>query len=124
MTEQQPRLLVAGGPVERRVNHILAAVVGVMIGGGLGIGGTAIIALKAAHEVKTSRVRSVQISCREANERHVSAQVGLRSLVAKTARRHQSAAEAKKTREIVDAFVNALAPSYDCAERVKMLTKP
>jgi hypothetical protein len=120
----EPRILVAGGPVERRVNHILAAMIGVMIGGGLGIGGTAVIALKATHDVKASRVRSAEISCREANERHETAKVGLEALAARTEPRHQTLAEIRARRITLDAFVSALAPSYDCAKRVKRLTKP
>jgi hypothetical protein len=120
----EPRVLVAGGPVERRLNHILAAMIGVMIGGGLGIGGTAVIALKAAHDVKASRVRSAEISCGEANERHKTAKVGLEALAARTESQHRTPTELRARRVILDDFVSALAPSYDCAKRVRTLTKP
>lgn len=35
--DDQPKLLVEGGPVHRRVNFILAALIGVVIGGGAGL---------------------------------------------------------------------------------------
>jgi hypothetical protein len=118
-----PAVLVAGGPVERRLNHALAAIVGLMIGGGLGIGGTAVVALKAVHEVKSSRIRSVEISCREADEHHRTAQVGLEALALRTSPPNPTPAEIKARKITLDAFVNALAPYYDCAQRVKTLTK-
>ncbi len=118
----QPRLLVAGGPVERRVNRTLAAVIGLMIGGGLSLGGIGVIALTTAQEVKSSRVQAVEAACKEANEHHVAAQAGLEALAVSLSPKHQAPSAAKE-RTIVE-FTNALAPSYDCATRVRMLTKP
>ncbi len=47
---EKPRLLVEGGPVERRLNRLLAFTIGIAIGGLLSIGAVAFIALHASHK--------------------------------------------------------------------------
>lgn len=124
-------MLVEGGPAHRRINRVLAILVGVVIGGGFGLAFVGYSALHAAHdaheainEVKASRVVAAETSCVEANERHVTASVGLAALAARTSPKNPTLAQAKARKVVLDAFVNALAPSYDCKARVKQLTRP
>lgn len=74
--------------------------------------------------IKASRIRAVQVSCREANERHVIAQKGLEALAARTAPRNPTLAQAKQRKAVLNAFVDALAPTYDCQRRVQELATP
>jgi predicted translin family RNA/ssDNA-binding protein len=95
------------------------------------LGWIGVEAFHAAHdghlaiiEVKQSRRNSVLLSCREANERHKTAQAGLESLAAKTNPKHPTLAQAKARKQVLNEFVEALAPQYDCDKRVRELTRP
>jgi hypothetical protein len=52
-----PRILVAGGPVERRVNHVLAALVGFMAGACVGFG----ILLVVVHHNGVANCRQIEV---------------------------------------------------------------
>lgn len=67
------------------------------------------------------RANAIRTSCHEANDRHATAKIGLEALAAKTP---AQPGQSEKQREVVvDEFVNALAPMYNCDKRVKELTK-
>jgi hypothetical protein len=125
-----PRILVEGGPVDVRTKHILAALLGLLIGAAIAIGGLAVTALKASHDahlaiqaVKNSRREATLRTCEEDNEHHRIALVGVERLALKiTAGR--TPAEVRAAKQTLDEFAEALAPSYDCAARVRLLTKP
>jgi hypothetical protein len=127
----EARVLVEGGPVHRRINRMLALIIGGLIGilpvlGYVGV--EAYNASKNAHEaiveVKSSRRNSVLLSCEESNNRHHHALIGLEILVAKQGKPNPTSLEKKTNKAIVIAFVEALAPKYNCALRVRELTKP
>jgi len=53
---EAPRVLVAGGPVERRVNHLLAALVGFLIGGSIALG----VVLALIHSSNVENCRQIE----------------------------------------------------------------
>lgn len=61
----KPRVLVEGGPVHRRVNIVLAILIGLLIGTIPVIGGSAFIALRTAQTQKSERAASLQRSCNQ-----------------------------------------------------------
>lgn len=81
------------------------------------------LALNATSEIKDSRRKSILISCRESNAHHAEAKVLLSGLVAKSTTKKFSPAEAIKQHELLEILVDAIAPKYDCAARLKKLTK-
>jgi hypothetical protein len=126
-----PRFLVEGGPVDRRTRHILAILVGLMIGVGSVLGWVAVEALHAsrnAHfaieQVKASRIEATRRTCLESNEHHATAKLGIEALARKITPEASSPAAALQNREILYEFVEAIAPHYDCAVRVRELTAP
>jgi len=144
MPEKTARILVEGGPVHRRVNRLLAAIIGLIMGGGLGLGGVAFVALKATHEIAGSRVAAAKISCRDANRRHHEAGPQLVSLLARGAPIRDRAVRAGQEEAIrylaggtpprtalgrleaeeIKGFVQIIAPAYNCRRRVAELTRP
>jgi|HubBroStandDraft_5_1064220.scaffolds.fasta_scaffold01601_8 hypothetical protein len=127
----EARVLVEGGPVHRRINRVLALIIGGLIGILPVLGWIGVEAYTASHdaheaivEVKNSRRNSVLLSCEESNSRHHHALIGLEILVAKQGKPNPTAIEKKTNQAIVIAFVEALAPKYNCALRVRELTKP
>jgi hypothetical protein len=127
----ESHLLVEGGPVHRRVGRWLAVLTGLVIGIGFGAGAIGIVALTAAkdahqavREVKDARAHAIVQVCREANERHDTALAGLTVLAVSSAPKNPTLAEAAQRKQVLLAFVNALAPAYDCALRVREQTKP
>jgi len=127
-----PRILVEGGPVDVRSKHLVAALVGLVVGLTVAIIVLFTVALHAAHDahiaiqtVKKSRIEATERTCREANERHATAQTGIEALARRvTSPRAEGLATVRRQREEINAFVNALVPSYDCAVRVRELTRP
>lgn len=127
----EARVLIEGGPVHRRINRMLALIIGGLIGILPVLGWIGVEAYYASHdaheaivEVKNSRRNSVLLSCEESNNRHHHALIGLEILVSKQGKPNPTAIEKKTNQAIVIAFVEALAPKYDCALRVRELTKP
>jgi hypothetical protein len=57
MEPEAPRVLVAGGPVERRVNHLLAALVGFMVGGSIALG----VVLSLIHSGNVENCRQIEV---------------------------------------------------------------
>lgn len=83
------------------------------------------LALSATEEIRSSRSNSILLSCEEQNERHVVARAGLEALAQRTRpKRSPSRAEAKEQARVLELFVEAVAPKYDCAARLRQLTRP
>lgn len=129
--EEDARILVEGGPFHRHVQRALAAITGVLIGGLLGTGGVALVALNAAHDahqaaeaVRLGRVEAIRRNCREADERHQTAKRGLEILAARTAPPHPTHAQTVERRATLEAFVESLAPEYNCITRVREQLTP
>jgi hypothetical protein len=77
----------------------------------------------AISEVKQSRKDTIINTCNEANERHITAEQGVLALVTQQHRATHTPAKAGETK-LLDAFVQALVPHYNCARRVAEQTKP
>jgi hypothetical protein len=88
------------------------------------IGVNTYIGINNINEIKQSRRKSAEISCRESNEHHEKAKFGLEALVAKRSTKHFSKDEAAKNKIIINEITNVIAPSYDCSKRVRELTAP
>jgi hypothetical protein len=61
---EQPRILVEGGPVHRRVNHLLAAFAGFAIGALLALGFVGWKAIHAAQDARKAELARVALSLR------------------------------------------------------------
>lgn len=81
------------------------------------------LALNATSEIKDSRRKSIIVSCEESNMHHAQAKGLLAALAAKTATKKRTSAELARQHELLEVLVEAIAPKYDCAARVKKLTK-
>lgn len=77
-----------------------------------------------AQEIVASRHKGVLISCRESNERHMQAKLGIEVLAKRSAPAPHTRLERLTQEQLIDGFVNALVPSYNCAERVAKFAKP
>lgn len=82
------------------------------------------LALVVVKEIKKSRENSILLACEEANQHHKTAAEDIAALVAKSPHPSHplSRAEAHAQREQVALFINAIAPKYDCAARLRQLT--
>jgi hypothetical protein len=121
-----PRILVEGGPVDLRLKRLTAVLVGLIVGLLIALIVLFTISIKAsrsAHEamlaVRQSRINATYRTCREANERHLTAKIGIEAIVRKTAPHKQS----PKQHVLLEMFVTALAPSYNCPQRVAELAR-
>lgn len=69
-----------------------------------------------------SRREATRIACVEANEHHLALAHGLGVLLAKSP--PKTAAERARQAEGLPIFINAIAPAYNCATRVRELNSP
>lgn len=81
------------------------------------------VALNATNEIKASRRSSIIISCNESNMHHDQAKELLGALVAKSTTKKLTPAETTRQHELLEILVEAIAPKYNCAARLKKLTK-
>lgn len=125
-----PRILVEGGPVDLRLKHLVAVLAGLIVGllvALIVLFTIAITASRDAHRatlaVRQSRIDATRRTCQEANEHHQTAKVGIEALALKTTPpRNSTVKEAAAQHMLLEAFVAALAPSYNCSVRVAELT--
>lgn len=111
-TPEQPKVLVEGGPVERRINRKIAVLVGLLIGIAPVLGWVGVRAFNAAGEIQDSRRQA----CVKANERHAQAGVFVDELVAKNPQKPKTKPEADLQSEQAKLFLEAIAPHYDCTK--------
>jgi hypothetical protein len=57
MEAKAPRILVEGGPVHRRVNHVLAGLIGFMLGGAVGF----IVLLHLIHKTTITNCKQIEV---------------------------------------------------------------
>jgi hypothetical protein len=110
MEPDPPRVLVEGGPVERRINRRIAILTGIAIGIAPVLGWTGVKALNVSSAIRQSRAQS----CEKANERHLQAKGFVVQLVAKSAKKPRTAAGKQQQAEETALFLEAIAPKYDC----------
>lgn len=100
---------------------------------------------KQGQEIKEARANSIQLSCQEGNRRHKEAEPRIAVLIQKgkpppdpAARAAQdeavraligkrpppTTAAGKRALSQVEAFVQLIAPAYDCKQRLAKFTKP
>lgn len=75
-------------------------------------------------EVQNSRVQSSMRSCREGNERHVQAVIGLERLIARHPSGQLTRTRVVAQRQALDELAEIIAPYYACKARVAEQTKP
>jgi hypothetical protein len=113
----------------KRLHHRERLALAIVLGGLVG----AIIALSVwvlvengdrISEVQQSRVSSSMRSCREGNERHTQAVIGLERLIA----RHPSGQLTRTKRldesQALGELAEVIAPTFECKARVAEQTKP
>lgn len=88
------------------------------------IGVNTYIGIDNINEIKSSRKKSILISCREGDEHNRQARLGLEALVAKRSNKHFDKQEESTNKIVINEFVNAIAPYYNCSVRVRELTEP
>lgn len=126
-----PRILVEGGPVDIRSKRVLAAFVGLMIGAGSVLGWVAFEAFHASsdihtaiEQVKRSRLEAAMRTCTESDKHHATAKAGIELLLRQTTPHNHALKEGAQQHYLLEEFVTAIAPYYDCKVRVKELMRP
>jgi hypothetical protein len=113
----------------KRLHHRERLALAIVLGGLVG----AIIALSVwvlvengdrISEVQQSRVSSSMRSCREGNERHAQAVIGLERLIARNPAGQLTRARVLAQRQALDEFAEVIAPTYNCKRRVAEQTRP
>lgn len=128
--EPSGRILIEGGPFWTRTNRLIAVALGAVVGLLVAVVVLFVVAVDAAqdahravHAVQAGRVEAVRQTCEEANMRHVVARAGIERLVQETTPRNRVLAQAAREHVLLEAFVQALVPAYDCEQRVRELTR-
>jgi hypothetical protein len=121
-----PRVLFEGGPNDVRTKRLAAGLWGFATGVTIALVLIFSLVLHAVHsthtlirDIEVSRLEAVRRTCEEANDRHATAKKGI-ELLARTSGHANTPAEHR----LLETFVEALDPRYDCAQRVRGLTGP